>query len=83
MNVVGKRTLAFACRHRTQAVVTCFLGLGEFFGGSCWPLGVPEENAVVLELALDGARGEVGERFEGSSGCGRDEELALPLMLIG
>lgn len=47
MNRIGERTLAFACRHRPHAVVTCFLSLDELV-----ELATDDEVGVVLD-ALD------------------------------
>jgi hypothetical protein len=49
LNEVGEQTLAFACRHRTQAVVTCFLDFDEVLAGVCDPSTGAEEAPVELE----------------------------------
>jgi len=49
LHVLGERTLAFACRHRKQAVVTCFLSFEEPRDVVCDRSGTTEEAAVVSE----------------------------------
>lgn len=51
---IGELTRAFADRHLSQAVVTCFLGLGEFELVDC-----PSDEGAVLEVLDRGWDGEL------------------------